>query len=134
MWNSWGLVNAYGTFASYYQQHLLPGKDLLLWNLVGSTQSFVVLLFSLIVGRVCDAGHSRRLIGLGGVLVTAAMFVLSVVNGDGQKGDGNYEAIWAVQGLMQGLGMSCFFVTSSQGTLISRMQQICWEKMLTPAL
>ena len=114
MWNSWGLVNAYGTFSSYYQQHLLPGKDLLLWNLVGSTQCFVVLLCSLIVGRIADADHSRFLMGLGGVSITAAMFVLSTVNGDGGQGQGNYIAIWAVQGLFQGLGMSCFFVTSSQ--------------------
>merc|ERR1719165_61121 len=25
MFNSWGIVNAYGSYASYYMQHLLPG-------------------------------------------------------------------------------------------------------------
>ncbi len=49
-------VNAYGTYASYYMQHLLPRQDILLFNLVGSTQSFVVLFFSAVVGRFLDAG------------------------------------------------------------------------------
>ena len=121
MWNSWGLVNAYGTFASYYQQHLLPGRDLYLWNLIGSTQSFVVLTLSFVVGRVSDAGYSRTLIGLGATVVTLSMFLLSVVNGDGEQGQGNYGLIWLTQGLIQGLGMSCFFVTSSQGNDLSQV-------------
>ncbi|KAF2717846.1 MFS general substrate transporter [Polychaeton citri CBS 116435] len=114
MFNSWGLVNAYGTYASYYKQYLLPGRDLLLFNLVGSTQSFVVLILSAIVGRFLDAGYSRHLIVLGTVLVSLGTFLLSVVNGDGGYEQGNYILIWLTQGLISGLGMACFFVSSSQ--------------------
>lgn len=133
MWNSWGLVNAYGTFASYYQQHLLPGRDLYLWNLIGSTQSFVVLLLSFVVGRVSDAGFSRTLIGIGGLFVTLGMFLLSVFNGQGGQGDGSYGLIWLTQGFIQGLGMSCLFVTSSQGKTY-RSETSCMLAFVTDVL
>jgi len=115
MFNSWGLVNAYGTFQSYYMQNLLPGQDLLYLNLVGSTESFMVLALSFVVGRFLDAGYYRYLTGAGTVLVTISMFVLSAINGNGEYGSGNYGLIWLVQGFLLGLGMSCFFVASSQG-------------------
>jgi MCP family monocarboxylic acid transporter-like MFS transporter 10 len=115
MFNSWGIVNAYGTYASYYMQHLLPGQDILLFNLIGSTQSFIVLLFSAVVGRFLDAGYHRTLIIIGSVLVVLGQFLLSVSVGDGGYGQGNYGLIWLTQGLVTGLGMACFFVTSSQG-------------------
>lgn len=117
MFNSWGLVNTYGTFASYYMQHLMPGRDLLYINLIGSTQSFVVLACSAMVGRLLDAGHARKLIAIGGFLITLGMFLLSVVNGAGHRNDGNYGLIWLTQGLLVGTGMACFFVSSSQSNL-----------------
>lgn len=97
MFNSWGLVNTYGTYSSYYMQNLLPGRDILLLNLVGSTQSFVVLLLSAVVGRFLDAGHSRKLIVVGTIFVSIGSFLLSVVNGDGEYDQGNYGLIWLTQ-------------------------------------
>src|SRR5262245_55651166 len=73
MFNSWGLVNAYGTFSSYYVGHSLRSVDQLELNLIGSTQSFLVLLFSAPVGRLLDAGHFRYVIGTGAVLVPFGM-------------------------------------------------------------
>ncbi|KAI7219170.1 MFS general substrate transporter [Hortaea werneckii] len=114
MFNSWGIVNAYGSYASYYMQHLLPGRDILLLNLVGATQSSIVLFLSAPVGRFLDAGHIRKLLIIGTVLLTIASYVLSTVNGQGDFGQGNYGLIWLTQGLLSGLGMACFFVSSSQ--------------------
>ena len=108
-------MNTYGTYASYYRQHLLPGRDILLLNLVGSTQSFVVLSLSAVVGRFLDAGYSRQLLITGTILVGLGSFGLSMVNGEGQYDDGNYGLIWLTQGFVSGLGMACFFVSSSQG-------------------
>ncbi|KAF2768533.1 MFS general substrate transporter [Teratosphaeria nubilosa] len=115
MFNSWGIVNAYGTYSSYYMQELLgEGTDILLLNLIGSTQSFMVLLLSAPVGRFLDAGHHKLLIAVGSVIVVLGSFLLSVVNGHAQPGQGNYGLIWLTQGFVTGVGMSCFFVTSSQ--------------------
>jgi MCP family monocarboxylic acid transporter-like MFS transporter 10 len=121
MFNSWGLVNAYGTFSSYYKEDLLPGGDLLLLNLVGSTESFIVLINSWWIGRLLDSGHSRYIVFAGWILVSLGMFTLSLSSGDGGFAHGNYALIWLTQGFTTGLGMACFFVASSQ----SRFSRSC---------
>jgi MCP family monocarboxylic acid transporter-like MFS transporter 10 len=115
MFNSWGLVNAYGTWSSYYVGHSLRGVDQLELNLIGSTQSFIVLLFSNIIGRLLDAGHFRKVIGCGTFLVPFGLFMLSVAHPSDVEALGSFGSIWATQGLVVGLGMSTFFVSSSQG-------------------
>lgn len=117
MFNSWGLVNAFGTFSSFYLESLMPGIHIYLLNLIGSTESFVVLLLSFAVGRLLDAGFSRYILFAGFVLVSTGMFTLSVSSGAGNRVDGSYTLIWVTQGLTQGLGMACFFVASSQSML-----------------
>jgi len=105
----------FAAFLSYYQESLLSDHGPTLLNLVGAMPCFVVLVLSFIVGRLLDADHSRALMVTGTCLTTVGMFMLSVVNGDGGPGDGDYGLILLCQGVIQGLGMSCFFVTSSQG-------------------
>ncbi|KAF1949790.1 MFS general substrate transporter [Byssothecium circinans] len=114
MFNSWGLVNAYSTFSSYYVGHSLMAVDQLELNLIGSTQSFLVLLLSAPMGRLLDAGHYRYVLGTGAFLVPFGMFMLSVAHPNREDATGVFSHIWATQGLVVGLGMSCFFVASSQ--------------------
>lgn len=113
MFNSWGIVNAYGTYASYYTQTLFDGQDILRMNLLGSTECFMILILSAPVGRFLDAGHTRMLIITGTILVSLGSFLLSAANAGGE---GRYGLTWFTQGFITGLGMACFFVTSSQGT------------------
>jgi MCP family monocarboxylic acid transporter-like MFS transporter 10 len=115
MFNSWGLVNAYGTWSSYYVGHSLLGTDQLKLNLIGSTQSFLVLLLSNPVGRLLDAGYARHVIGFGSVCVPLGLFILSVVHPSDVGATANFGSIWGLQGLLVGLGMAPFFVSSSQG-------------------
>jgi MCP family monocarboxylic acid transporter-like MFS transporter 10 len=110
MFNSWGLVNAYGTWSSYYVGHSLLGTDQLQLNLVGSTQSFLVLLLSNPVGRLLDAGFSRHVIGFGTFCVP-----LGLVHPADVHALANFGSIWGLQGFVVGLGMAPFFVSSSQG-------------------
>ncbi|KAI8939513.1 hypothetical protein NX059_003283 [Plenodomus lindquistii] len=114
MFNSWGLVNAYGTWSSYYVGHSLRTSDQLRLNLIGSTQSGIVLFLSNPVGRLLDAGHFRKVIGCGTVLVPLGLFLLSIVHPSDVEAITSYGPIWATQGLVVGLGMSTFFVSSSQ--------------------
>ncbi|KAK1820166.1 pre-rRNA processing [Friedmanniomyces endolithicus] len=114
MFISWGYVNAFGTYASYYKSVLLPGADNLLMNVVGGTECFIILLLSFVVGRLVDAGHIGKVLFVGTILLGVGTFSLSAVNGDAGKGDGNYGAIWATQGFLTSLGMACHFVSSSQ--------------------
>ena len=118
MFNSWGIVNAYGTYASYYMLTLLPKEDLLRVNLVGATQCFVILFLSAVTGRFLDAGHFKELLILGTFLLGLGSFLLSVMNGGGEYDEGNFGLIWLTQGFLMGLGMACFFVSSSQSTWV----------------
>ena len=127
MFNSWGLVNAYGTFATYYKESLMTDQTLYMFNLIGSTESFVVLLLSSFVGRLLDAGYSRFVLPTGFALVTIGMFTLSVSAEDqGREQDsGSYINVWLTQGLTTGLGMACFFVSSSQSESLSHAEYDC---------
>jgi MCP family monocarboxylic acid transporter-like MFS transporter 10 len=115
MFNSWGLVNAYGTWSSYYVGHSLRTVDQLELNLIGSSQCFLVLLLSNPVGRLLDAGYFRHVIGFGTVLVPLGLFILSAVHPTDVEAIASFGPIWATQGLVVGLGMAPFFVSSSQG-------------------
>ena len=115
MFNSWGLVNAYGTWSSYYVGHSLRTVDQLELNLIGGSQCFLVLLLSNPVGRLLDAGHFRKVIGFGTVFVPLGLFILSAVHPSNIEAIASFGPIWATQGLVVGFGMAPFFVSSSQG-------------------
>ncbi|KAF2459343.1 major facilitator superfamily domain-containing protein [Lineolata rhizophorae] len=113
MFNSWGLVNAFGTFMSFYKQHFLSGQSDLRLNLIGALECFEVLALSAVMGRLLDAGYARLLIGVGGALVTLGMFLLGVVQ-ESWSGGERFAGVVGFQGLLLGLGMACLFVASSQ--------------------
>lgn len=114
MFNSWGLVNAFGTFQSFYRTHLLTTTDTKLITLLGATQCFFTLIVSFAMGRFLDAGLHRYLAAAGASITTLGMFMLSLTSGDGGLDKGNYTYIFLAQGLCIGLGMACVFVYSSQ--------------------
>lgn len=109
MFNSWGLVNAYGTYQSYYKQHVFQQSSTAALNLIGAMQCFIVLTLSIFVGRILDAGHFYRLTMTGAVLVTLASFLLSI-----PAITNEYAYVVLTQGTLKALGMSCMFVPSSQ--------------------
>lgn len=119
MFNSWGLVNAYGTFSSFYSDESLAHVDQIQLNIIGSTQSALVLLFSSLVGRLLDANHSGAVVRTGAFLVPFGMFMLSIAHPSSGGVSANYATIWVTQGLVVGLGMACFFVSSSQSRSLS---------------
>lgn len=121
MFNSWGIVNTYGTFSSYYSQNILSGQDTELLSLIGSTECFLVLILSGPVGRLLDADYSRILICIGTVLTGLGFFMLSIVDIAHDSQTRIFSMIWLTQAFTAGLGMACFFVTSSQGTLTTTL-------------
>lgn len=120
MFNSWGLVNAYGTYQSYYKQHLHTEQSNATLNLIGALQCFIVLGLSMVVGRVLDAGHFYALTISGAVLVSLASFLMSI-----RAITSQYGPLLAVQGILMPLGMSCMFVPSSQSTFEQHIDTHC---------
>lgn len=111
MFNSWGMVNAYGSFLSIYKGSLFPSGEISFFNLIGSTQSAVVLFLSFIVGRLLDAGFTRYLIIVGSLLTVLGLLLLSALIGPDGPTNSTLGLVWLVQGFITGLGMACFFVS-----------------------
>ena len=102
---------SFGSFFRYYDEHLLTHSNDPTLGLIGGMQASLVLFFSFLVGRLLDARLHRWVVGLGGILTTLGYFCLSLsTDGDGQ---GNYGFVILTQGIVAGVGMSCFFQHSS---------------------
>lgn len=120
MFNSWGLVNAYGTFSSFYNESLLPDANLAVLNLIGASESFWVLIWAWFIGRLLDAGYFRKLLFAGMALTTIGTVTLAFVSktitspGVEKRHIGNVGLVWLTQGCITALGQACLFVASSQ--------------------
>lgn len=55
--NTWGLINAFGTFQSEYSTGLLrdSSQSSIAW--IGSLQAFLMLVIGVLCGRALDAGY-----------------------------------------------------------------------------
>jgi MFS transporter, MCT family, solute carrier family 16 (monocarboxylic acid transporters), member 10 len=93
----------------------MPGvKDLDL-SVIGSLQCFLILTCSMPVGRLLDAGYIRPILITGTVLLALGHFMLALAIRDSSNDPGKIGYIIATQGVVQSMGMACFFVTSSWG-------------------
>ncbi|KAL8770600.1 MAG: hypothetical protein Q9209_003668 [Squamulea sp. 1 TL-2023] len=117
MFNAWGMVNAYGAFMSLYDEHLLTRSSDLELSLVGSTESFLLLLPSIFAGRLLDARRHYYLGFTGFLLLFLGYLLLSFTGGHGLKDEGQYGLVWLTSGLLAGLGMTCFFTYSSHNVI-----------------
>ena len=60
--NSWGLVNGFGTFQAYYKDQHLSSTSNIAW--IGSVQSCLTLILSVLSGPLFDMGFLRALLWL----------------------------------------------------------------------
>ncbi|KAL8897034.1 MAG: hypothetical protein Q9192_002775 [Flavoplaca navasiana] len=117
MFNCWGMVNAYGAFLSFYNQHLLTQQSDLQLSLVGATESFLLLFPSIFAGRLLDARRHYYLGFTGSLLLFLGYLLLSFSGGHGMTDEGDYGLVWLTSGLLAGLGMTCFFTYSSHNVI-----------------
>ncbi|KAL9632158.1 MAG: hypothetical protein Q9204_003907 [Flavoplaca sp. TL-2023a] len=117
MFNCWGMVNAYGAFLSFYDQHLLTTRSDLQLSLIGATESFLLLFPSVFAGRLLDARRHYYLGFTGSLLLFLGYILLSFAGGDGMNDHGDYGLVWLTSGLLAGLGMTCFFTYSSHNVI-----------------
>ena len=109
---------AYGAFLGYYDAHLMFYASDTVLSLIGGTESFCLLFFSFIIGRLLDTGRYNYTIGFAGFALNfLGFFCLSFTSGKAGPNEGNYGLIWLTSGLMTGLGQSCFFTFSSQNAI-----------------
>ncbi|KAL2152604.1 hypothetical protein VTH82DRAFT_5788 [Thermothelomyces myriococcoides] len=102
--NSWGLVNTYGVYQTYYELELLKDKtpDQISW--IGSLQACLLLVVGVATGPLFDLGYFNFLLWTGSFLVVFGMMMTSLCT--------QYWQVMLAQGLVIGLGYGCLFVPS----------------------
>ena len=102
--NSWGIVNTFGVYQTYYETSMLANQTPSAISWIGSLQAFLLLLVGVLTGPLFDLGYFYILNVLGSFLVVFGMMMTSI-------SDKYYQIILA-QGVCVGLGCGCLFVPS----------------------
>ncbi|KAI1770218.1 major facilitator superfamily domain-containing protein [Hypoxylon cercidicola] len=100
--NTWGLMNSYGAFQTFYELDMLRGSSSSSIAWIGSTQAFFLFLVSLVTGPLFDAGHLRWLLWVGSGLLVVGMFLASITSA--------YWQVFLTQALMAGVGFGCLYL------------------------
>ncbi|THV71416.1 MFS general substrate transporter [Aureobasidium pullulans] len=102
--NTWGLVNAYGSFGTYYELGPLHGYPASTIAWIGSIQAYLMLFTGALTGPLFDAGHFRLLLIVGSSLIVLGMATTSVST-----------KLWQImlsQAFAVGIGQGCLFSPS----------------------
>lgn len=102
--NTWGLLNTFGVFQTYYETGELfvePSSNI---SWVGSVQAFLVLVGGLVSGPLYDRGFLRFLVVIGAFLVVLGHMMLSLAT--------QYWQVVLAQGFCIGLGAGLMFTPS----------------------
>ncbi|KAL2362524.1 hypothetical protein RJZ56_004570 [Blastomyces dermatitidis] len=102
--NSWGIVLTYGSFQTYYEQHLLADESPSTIAWIGSIQSFLLLFVGAITGPLFDAGYSRYLLIVGWALYSFGLMMTSIST--------TFWQIMLSQAFCVGIGSGAVFVPS----------------------
>ena len=102
--DTWGVVNSYGVFQTYYGRELLAGRSASDLSWVGSLQAALLMMVGPIAGPAYDSGYFRHLLWAGLFLILLGQFMTSLC-----------EAFWQVllaQGVCIGVGCGLVFLPS----------------------
>ncbi|KAL7800587.1 major facilitator superfamily domain-containing protein [Trichoderma afarasin] len=102
--NSWGIINAFGVFETYYEQQILShmSPSAIAW--IGSIQSALLMVVGVISGPLFDAGYFYALLPTGTFLVVLGTMMTSLST--------KYYQIMLAQGICVGIGAGFLFVPS----------------------
>ena len=104
MFNSWGVINTFGSYQAYYETDLLTSSSPSSISWIGSIQAFLLLFIGALTGPIYDAGYFRELLIVGAVLLVLGQMMLSLCHA--------YWQILLAQAFCIGIGTGCFFVPS----------------------
>ncbi|KAI1759768.1 putative MFS monocarboxylate transporter [Hypoxylon sp. FL1150] len=102
--NTWGTINMFGVFQTYYETELLGHMSPSAISWIGSLQSFLLLAVGVISGPLYDAGHLRLLLCSGWMLVTFGLMMVGVCT--------QYWQVMLAQAVCVGVGAGCLYIPS----------------------
>lgn len=94
--NTWGYLNTFGVFQSFYETDLLSNHSSSEISWIGSVQTFLIFAVGTFSGRALDAGFFRTTYYSGILLSLLGLFMSSLATG--------YYQVFLSQGLAFGLG------------------------------
>jgi MFS family permease len=97
--NTWGYINSYGVFQTYYTETLGVSASAVSW--VGSIQIFLLFFIGTFSGRATDAGYFKFVWTAGAVIELVGIFMASLCT--------KYWQLFLSQGLAQGIGCGLMF-------------------------
>ncbi|GKZ77850.1 hypothetical protein AnigIFM56816_000637 [Aspergillus niger] len=102
--NSWGIINTFGVYQSYYETSLLRdySPSSIAW--IGTVQSFLLLSLGIIVGPIFDRGYIKFLIIAGTFLIVFGLMMTSLSK--------EYYQFFLAHGVAVGLGSGLLFIPS----------------------
>ncbi|KAK6212445.1 hypothetical protein LQW54_005219 [Pestalotiopsis sp. IQ-011] len=103
-WNSWGLVNAFGVYQTYYQNDLLQNMSPSAISWLGSIQSFLLLFVGVISGPLYDKGYLRSLLLSGSFFVILGLMMTSLCT--------QFWQLVLAQAVCAGLGTGLLYIPS----------------------
>lgn len=99
IFTTWGYVNAFGVFQSYYTGLLPVSASTISW--IGSVQTFLSLMLGIFTGRLLDAGFFFPTYIVGAIIQLIGIFTMSLST--------KYWQLMLTQGILTGLGNGIFF-------------------------
>jgi MFS family permease len=100
--NSWGTINSYGVFQTYYATSMFPSQSESAISWVGSIQTFLLLALGGVVGRWVDAGYFKTCITFGSFMMVFGMMMTSLAK--------EFWQVVLAQGIVAGLGSGFLFL------------------------
>jgi hypothetical protein len=97
--NTWGFVNSFGAFQTYYASILPQSPSTISW--IGSTQAFLMFLLGMFSGRALDAGLFLPAVLIGITFQLVGIFTMSIST--------KYWQLFLTQGVLTGIGGGIFF-------------------------
>ena len=100
--NTWGFLNTFGVFQTYYESGTLfhESSSNIAW--IGSIQAYMLLTIGFVSGPIYDRGYLRTLVVTGTVLIVLGLMMLSICK--------TYWEVLLCQGFVVGIGAGCLFV------------------------
>ncbi|KAF5343740.1 hypothetical protein D9756_011441 [Leucocoprinus leucothites] len=103
---TYGYVSAFGVYQDHYTREFLPNRSPSEISWIGSVQLFLQYALGVVVGRIYDLGYFHYLIGVGTILQTVSLFMLSLTRPH------HYPEIFLAQAVGMGLGQAMLFLPS----------------------
>lgn len=103
--NTWGLINAFGVFQSYYKETLIRGQTNSSIAWIGTLTSFFLCASPISWGPIFDIGSPRLLVLFGSFSVALGIMMMSLCD--------KYWQLILAQGICCGLGGGALFITAT---------------------